>query len=141
LLGQALDLGIDRLGDLLGDEPARVPEEIAEQERRKKRKHRQIDECQLECRRAQQLAKRSHALRSFAREPRRGGGDRTFDRLRCGQLALAPHLALARHLAVASQNNVICRHGSYILRPALFAAMAGQIPCRSSSAIAKYVHR
>jgi len=69
LLGQALALGIDRLGDLLGDQTARVPGEIAEQERRKQRKHRQIDERQLECGRAEQLAQRRHALRPDAPEP------------------------------------------------------------------------
>ena len=48
LLGQPGDLGVDRLGDLLGDQPARVPGEIAEQEGRKQREHREIDQRQLE---------------------------------------------------------------------------------------------
>jgi hypothetical protein len=48
LLGQAGDLGVDGVGDLLGDEAARVEREIAEQKDGKQREHGQIDQCQLE---------------------------------------------------------------------------------------------
>ena len=48
LLGQAGDLGIDGIGDLLGDQPAGVEREIAEQKRREQREHGQIDQRQLE---------------------------------------------------------------------------------------------
>ena len=56
-------------GDLLGDQPARVPGEIAEQERRKQREHRQIDQRQLERRRAEKLAERRHASPMRRRHP------------------------------------------------------------------------
>ena len=52
LFGQAGDLGIHRLGDLLGDQSARVPSEIDEQESREHCEHGQIDQRQLERRRA-----------------------------------------------------------------------------------------
>ena len=53
LLRQPGDLGIDRLGDLLGDQAPGIPGEIAEQERREQRKDRQVDQRQLERGRAQ----------------------------------------------------------------------------------------
>ena len=60
LLGQAGDLGIDRLSDLLGDQPTRIPGEIDEQESGEQREDGQIDQRQLERRRAQKLAQRRH---------------------------------------------------------------------------------
>ncbi len=60
LLGEPGDLGIDRLGDLLGDQPAGVPGEIAQQEGREQHENSEIDERQLERRRAQDLAERRH---------------------------------------------------------------------------------
>src|SRR5215471_7092685 len=60
LFGQAGYLRIDRLRDLLGDQPPRVPGEISEQESGKQRKHGEIHQRQLERRRAQKLAERRH---------------------------------------------------------------------------------
>ena len=60
LLRQAGDLGVDRAGDFLGDEAARVEREIAEQERREQGEHQQIDERQSKRRRAKQLSERRH---------------------------------------------------------------------------------
>jgi hypothetical protein len=48
LFGQAGNLCVDRIGDLLGDETAGIEREIAEQKRRKKPKDGQIDQRQLE---------------------------------------------------------------------------------------------
>src|SRR5664280_746721 len=48
LLGQPGDLGIDRIGDLLGNQAAGIEREITEQKRREQRKHGQIDQRQLE---------------------------------------------------------------------------------------------
>ena len=48
LLGQAGDLGIDRIGDLFVDQAAGIEGEIAEQKRREQREHGQIDQRQLE---------------------------------------------------------------------------------------------
>src|SRR5205814_8183398 len=61
LLAETLDFGVDRLGDLLGDEPPRVPGEITEQERSEQGEYRQIDERQFERGRAEELAERTHA--------------------------------------------------------------------------------
>ena len=60
LLGQAGDLGIDRIGDLFGDETAGVEREITEQERGKQRENRQIDQRQLERGGAKKLTERRH---------------------------------------------------------------------------------
>ncbi len=65
-LGEPVDLGVDRLGDLLGDEAAGGPGEITDQHRGEQREHRQIGERQLEGRRAQQLAEAAHP-NGFAR--------------------------------------------------------------------------
>ena len=73
LLGQAGDLGINRLRDLLGDQPARVPGEIREQEHGKQREHSEVDQRQPECRRAQELAERRHPS---PRVPSRAGRGR-----------------------------------------------------------------
>ena len=95
LLGQAGDLGIHRLGDLLGDQPARVPGEIDQQEGREQRKDGQIDQRQLERRRAQKLAQRRHP---------------------------SPVHVILRS---AGNDNVICCRGSRTLRRAPYAAKPG----------------
>ena len=69
LLGKARDLGIHRLGDLLGDEPARVPREVAEEKGGEKREDREIGERQLERRRADEFTERRHG--SCIRRPAR----------------------------------------------------------------------
>ena len=53
LTGQRIDLGIDDADDLLVDETAGIEGEIAEQEGGEQRKHDEIDQRQLECRRAE----------------------------------------------------------------------------------------
>jgi hypothetical protein len=58
LLGKAGDLGIDRARDLLGDQPPRVPGEIAEQAGGEHREHGEIDQRQLERGGVEQLAER-----------------------------------------------------------------------------------
>ena len=60
LLGQAGDLGVDRLGDLLGDEAAGIEREIGEQRRRVERKYHQIDQREPERGRADELTERRH---------------------------------------------------------------------------------
>ena len=67
-VGQAGDLGVDRRDDLLGHQAAGVPGEIGEQEGRKQREHRQVDERQLEGGRPKELAECRHAL-TFTRRP------------------------------------------------------------------------
>ena len=60
MLRQACDLGIDRVGNLLGDQTACVESKIAEQKRCKQREHGQIDQRQLERGRAKKLTERRH---------------------------------------------------------------------------------
>ena len=60
LLGEAADFAIDRLGDLLGDQATRVPGEIAKQKPGKQGENDQIDDRQLERRRAKQFAECAH---------------------------------------------------------------------------------
>src|SRR6185312_3535831 len=60
LLGETCDLGVDRVGDLLGDEAAGVEREIPEQKGREQREHGQIDQCQLECCRPEKFTERRH---------------------------------------------------------------------------------
>src|SRR5262245_38259538 len=55
------DLGIDRLGDLLVDQPPRVPRKIDEHDRGKQHEDGQIDKRQLESGRAEELSERRHA--------------------------------------------------------------------------------
>ena len=60
LFGEARDLGIDRGGDLLGDQAARIEGEEEQQQRRVQREQHQIDERQAERRRAEKLTERRH---------------------------------------------------------------------------------
>ena len=53
LVGQRRDLGVDGADDLLVDETAGIEGEIADQEGREQREHHEIDERQLERRRAE----------------------------------------------------------------------------------------
>ncbi len=60
LLGKAGDLRVHRLGDLLGDQAAGVPGEIAEQQHGKDGEHREVDQGELERRRADELTECRH---------------------------------------------------------------------------------
>ena len=60
LLGQHRDLGLDRRGDLLGDEAAGVEREIGEQRGRVENEYQQIDQRQPERGRADELTERRH---------------------------------------------------------------------------------
>src|SRR5262249_561152 len=111
LLGQAGDLRIDRLRDLLGDQPTRIPSEITEQESGKQREHSEIHQRQLERRRAQKLAERRHPSPPHA-VPRAAGND-----------------------------DVICCRGSYTLRREPYAAKPGRNLYQSSSAAARCARR
>ena len=59
LLGETGDLGVNRAGDLLGDQPPRVPGEIAEQEGREQREDSEIDQRKLERGGVEKLAERA----------------------------------------------------------------------------------
>ncbi len=54
------DLRIDRGGNLVGDQALRVPSEICEQKDAEQREYREIDDGQLERRRADELTERRH---------------------------------------------------------------------------------
>ena len=94
-------------GDLLGDEPARIPGEICQQERREQRENCQIDQRQLERGRAEKLAERRHATHAVVTAA-------------CGtttSFAVADHIAGAAHrvqqrlgkaLSIFERNREMC---------------------------------
>ena len=134
LLGQAGDLGVDRAGDLLGDQAPRVPGEIAEQEGRKQREDREIDQRQLERGGVEQLAER------VMPRPRQPSQRDEPVAARSRQARGAVALRVRQASPAARDDGFIC-HGSCTRRREWCAAAAARIPCRSWSAAARCARR
>ena len=128
LLGQAGDFRVDRASDLLGDQPPRVPGEIAEQKRREQREHGEIDQRQLERGGVGELAERAQAAARSAPSARQ-------------KRHAAPCVRTRRVRGVfGGRDDIIC-HGSCIPRRGRCAAAAARSPCRSWSAAARCARR
>ena len=70
LLSEHIDFGVDPVGDLLGNKPARVQREIAQQRNRENDKDQQVHQRQLKRRRAKELAEGAHRSDSVAAQVR-----------------------------------------------------------------------